>query len=250
VHPKDAIRAHQEGNLPAPGLMRALASWDRWRVPAIMGTAGPAPRVTATDDGPWLAACSDADAYGMLEKGVGGPLDLYLELRGHDLMGDLSQELAGFDVDPFTEHAIHWRREQLPTVREMARAAEVERILRGEDLPASLERLYDYKSYRVVVRAGDEGQAQWMMAPDTEDRLLLAVFTAEDTVQAFLEAEVFPRKIVPVVITLDGRSLFERIRAMWLHGICFNPRGPVPAKALSAQLAQVVLDRAGAARGA
>jgi len=245
VHPRDTIRAQQEGQLTGSALMRALASWDHWRVPAIVGTDGPAPRLTVNDDGPWLAACADADAYGALEKHVGGPLDLYLELRGHDLFGGLSDDLAGVDVDPFTEHAIHWRREQFDTLRAVARAAEVERILRGEDLPEPLERLYRYPSYRVVVRAGDEGQAQWMMAPDTEDRLLLAVFTAQDTVDAFLEAEVFPRKIVPVVVTLDGRSLFERIRTMWLHGICFNPRGPVPAKAVSAQLAQVVLERVG-----
>ena len=148
-------------------------------------------------------------------------------------------------MDPFTEHAIHWKREQLDTVREIARAAEVERILRGDEFPDALERLARYRGYRVVLRAGDEGQAQWMMAPDTEERLLAAVFTAPDTLEAFLEAEVFPRRIVPVVVTMDGRTLFERIRTMWLHGICFNPRGPVPAKAVSAQLAQVVLERVG-----
>lgn len=229
--------------------MRALARWDIWRVPAVLGDDGPTARITNADDGPWLALCSDARAYEALEEALGGRLDLYLQVRGADMLAGLEDDLAGVDFDPHTEHAIHYRRGQIPDLREMASAADVERILAGEDIPRAFEKLVRHPGYRVVVRADEKGKSQWMLAPDTQERLLLAVFTAPDTVEAFVEAEVLPRGIVPVIVTLDGRALYRRIREMWLHGIVFNPRGPVPAKAVSAQFAQVVLERTASSAG-
>ncbi len=242
VHPREAIGAHAAGRLTGEGLARALVGWDAWRLPAVLGPGGPRARLTPSDDGPWLAICCDAEAYAALEQGLGGSLDLHLEVRGAGLFAGLGEDLAGVDVDPFSEHALHYRRPQIPWLREIARAVEVERVVAGQEVSDAFKKVLAFDGYRVVVRATDEGGSQWVLAPDDRERLLLPVFTSEETVTAFVQSELVPRGVVPVIVRLDGRALYKRITEMVLHGIVFNPQGPLPARALSAQFAQVVLD--------
>lgn len=233
--PSDAIAAHRAGELDGIGLVRALVSFDHWLLPARVGEAGAAPLVTVRGTERWLTVCSDRAAF----DAAGAPGDLFLDTPGPGLFARLDPGLAGVNIDPGTGRAIHYQGEQLDTLREMGRAVLVERFLHGAAYPDGLQKLRDYDGYRIVMRAKEGGGIQMVLAPDNQDRLLAAVFTAPDTLRAFLAS--LPEGLVPIVVTLDGTELFTRLRELTLHGIVFNCRGPVKPRAVSAQLASEVL---------
>jgi hypothetical protein len=242
-HPHAAIDGHRSGTLDGVGLMRALVSWDHWVAPADIGEEGPGPLLAVVGDERWFPACTGHDALMTYAAALGRTFDSFLEIDGVSLFRSLGDHLTGVNIDPYSDHAIHYRPHQFADLRQMAGAVEVERILHGADIENPMQKLRDYDGYRVVMRAKDEGRSELMLAPDGENRLLAAVFTAPDTLQAFLDQVVARVDMVPIVVTLDGTELYTKLRQILLHGIVFNCRGPVPAKALSAQLAQEVLER-------
>jgi hypothetical protein len=241
--PRQAIAAHREGEISGTALARLLAQFNAWKVPASLAEGKARLAFTTSDEGTWMHVCSDDASYAQFCEKTAWE-GSYLDLPGTSVFAAIPPDCAGLNVDPHGDHAIHYQGEQLQTLRDLAAAIEVERILYGVDVPDPFRRLLAYPNYRVVLRATDEGKTQLLLAPDGRQRLLAPVFTAQDTLDTFLTRSVDGTGIIPIVSTLDGRSLFTMLSKMRLHGIVFNCNGPTPPKALSAQFAQEVLERA------
>ncbi len=236
VEPVQAIQQNTAGRLSGPGLLRALAGFDRWVLPG-----GPEPLVIEREGERWLPMFTDHAALLRYQASSGLDLgELWLQCPGPGLFAGLGEELAGVDMDPGSEHAVHYRQEQLPLLRRWGRSLQVERLLLGqEEHPLSLLREHD--GYHLLMRATADGHSQLVLAPDARGRQLAAVFTAEDCLQAFMDRVLTQVKPLPLSLMLSGQELFERLVAMPLQGIVFNCAGPVQPQAVQLELARQVL---------
>lgn len=240
------IRDFQRGSVDGRALLRAFIAHPAWSVPAGLGDAGPAPALSVDADGNrWLAAFTDRDAMeGYLATEAGrDPGRLWLELPGDAVIDLLADGVDGWNVNPLSPDALHYKAEQLPFLRSMNAACRVERILRGEadvvDEPFGL--LRDYDGWGLVMRAAPDGRSQLVLAPDERGRKLAAVFTAPDCLDTFVSAVTEQLGIIPITVTTGGVELFRQLDQMPIDGVVFNCMGPVPPKALAHQFSAAVL---------
>ena len=78
----------------------------------------------------------------------------------------------------------------------------------------------------------EEGRLHIALAPDQQQRALVAIFTAEDTAQRFLQA-VGDRLGKIHMDLIDGEKLFTQLNLLPLEGLVFNCYGPVATLALN-----------------
>jgi hypothetical protein len=244
MHPREAIQAWNEGRLDGTGLARALVSWGDWLVPARIGPEGPQPAVRHDGEERWFPACSDREALEVLGRALGVAPEHWLALDGVPLFVNLDPALSGVDVDPYSPHAVHWKRDQLRSLTEMARAVEVERVLAAVEVPDAFRKLREYEGWSVILRVGPAGGSELVLAPDRQDRRLAAVFTAPDTLRAFQEDRAVELGSAHVVVPMRGSDLFAWLADQELDGIAFDCAGPIPARAVRIDFARVVLEPA------
>ncbi|MBN1954246.1 MAG: hypothetical protein JW900_04260 [Anaerolineae bacterium] len=151
------------------------------------------------------------------------------------------------NVNPFTALAIHYKQHQLPMLLRWAKAVELELALHD---PAMADQLFallrDFAHYQIVLRQVGEGY-QMVLAPDDQGRRLAAVFTADDTLDAFMAWAAPQFDFQPLILTLGGRDLFAQLRNAPVDGVVFDCKGPVPPRAFARELAEHILgiDRQG-----
>ena len=99
----------------------------------------------------------------------------------------------------------------------------------------------EYEGYRIVLQESGEDDFQLVLAPDTKNRLLAAVFTAADTLQAFLNDRTELLDGNHRSVTVDGKTLFAQLKQIELQGLVFNCSGPIRPAALASQFLDLVL---------
>jgi hypothetical protein len=118
----------------------------------------------------------------------------------------------------------------------------VERALAApERLPNPLAVLKRFDGFNVVIRQSGPDR-DLVMAPDSEGRLLAAVFTAEDTVDEFIKEVADDLGGGLEIVRMSGQALFEWLQQIPLDGIVFNPLTHVPPIALSAAIGERILE--------
>lgn len=238
----DALRQHLAGSLEGALLLRSLIAHPSWRVPCSRETLTGAEFVVRTVRGPdgedWLPIFSDDDAM-MAYREHPDSADLgefFVELPGEVVVSNLDDRLSGLDVNPHTHSAIHFKQPQFGLLRVMVHAWRAECVLHGDEGEDGLRHLADHPSY-ALLRAGDEV----LLAPDAKRRLV-AVCTAPDTLGAW-HASVQGQGFGELkVLELGGRALFAHLAALPIDGVVFNPVGPVPPRALSIAIADLIRD--------
>ena len=237
-----AIQDFLGGGIGGPTLLRTILGEHHWVVPATEG--GAVELVGDAETGSRLALfTSEQRLRAWRQRRVQAAQGLVVETGGPRFFWDATEGVVGVDIDPESQGAVYLHEHQLPQVRRWAQALEVEAIVSGEaNPPDAFERLLRYEGYWVLVRRSEQADVPEMaLAPDHEGRKLAAVFTAEDTLDRFLE--VHGEDTTPP-ITVDGHTLFQRLQAMPLDGIVFNcAGGPVPPKALAPDFVRVVLQK-------
>jgi hypothetical protein len=146
--------------------------------------------------------------------------------------------LRGFDridIDPGSDDAQSYSGEELGALGVWAEIVAVERAVEApETCEDPFLALCSFSRYLVVARDG--GQApDLMMAPDDAGRQLLAIFTAEDAVDAFVRETGTDG----VATTLSGEDLFFALRDLPIDGFVVNCCGPTATRAF----AKGVIDR-------
>jgi hypothetical protein len=190
-----------------------------------------------------LQIFSDPEAYRAYLGHIGDPIDSeYLIMPGSAVFASLGSNLSGLNINPESTDSVHYGEMQFEHLRRWGLAVEVERILAGESTytkPFHLLRAFD--GYRLVFTQDEDESHRIALVPDIEGRPLLAVFTADDTVRAFIEDAERVLGKNPLVSQIDGVSLYSEIQKLPIAGIVFNCSGPGPAQAVALDFADVVL---------
>ncbi len=237
---RQAASEVQRGDRPAPDLLRALMGWRTWRVPGYARDAGIELGVLTTPEGGRiLEVFSDeaailafnATAEELLHPGR-------LTLLGADLFALAAQaQVDSVNIDTFNPHAFKYRgAAQLASLGRWAARARVELALyRPDEHPDPFTRMRDFSDWHLVSWEDDEG-ADRVLAPDDRGRNLMALFTAEDTAQAFIAQmeEDTGESGFSAEGGHHGAALFAELSRLPLDGLVINPLGPLPARALAA----------------
>lgn len=258
LEPRQAIQLFIDEKITGIELARALVSWPTWSVPAQFDEDGQpgVSRFVMGDGTRFFRLFSDREAVDELRAAEGddaiGPN--FIETHGWWAFLQLTDDMQWVDINPRCQPDIHYRQPQFDMLREMARAVQVEGVLRdlsrarsedelahagGEEDPLAL--LREYEGYHIVLQQGGEDDFQLVLAPDTKGRMLAAVFTASDTLQAFLNERRELTDGSHRSVAVDGKTLFTQLKQIELDGIVFNCSGPIPPSALAPQFLDLVL---------
>ncbi|MCL5997892.1 MAG: hypothetical protein M1546_17830 [Chloroflexi bacterium] len=240
---RDAIQQTLDGKLGGSALLRQLIAHDEWRVPITIDDGGTSHYlyVKNSDGQRFQFLCTDEPAYQASHAAVGEALmgNRYMTARGIDLFADLSDDADVIAVNWGSPPEIFFKQEQIPSLREWAQTVRVEQTLATPK--PDLRLLKAFARFYIVLQKVEEGFAL-TLAPDRHGRKLAAVFTAEDTLQAFLtDTRNGELGFEPVTRAIPGEHLFDDLREMPLDGIAFNCSGPVRTRLFTPELAKAVM---------
>ncbi len=115
-------------------------------------------------------------------------------------------------------------------------------LRKGTAPDGALRRVRDYANYSVAA-AMHEGRPRMLMAPDNKGRTLAAIFTFDDTYEAFGPDARAQSGGEPVEqMHLRGEALFNALQGFQLDGIVFNCAGPPAPVAFAPAFARVVME--------
>lgn len=244
----EAIQEFRDGHLSDADLYRTLMAWPSWHV-----------RAEESDEGTRLGVLTDHRGFRVLELfSDGEALEAFharetdaergkmLQMAGFQLFSTLADEsVQRINLDLHSPHATHFFEQQIPLLRAWAEVVTVELALAVPDRmanPFAILRRFD--GYNVLVRELGEHR-DFVMAPDPDlDRTLAAVFTADDTIEEFIEVVEAQLEGTLHVERMTGAELFEALGQMPLDGVVFNPLTHLPPIALSAQAIPRIVESA------
>ncbi len=240
---RQAMQQTLDGTLNATALLRRFVSHDGWRMPVEVDASGSQRAVMIKDnDGlRFQLAFSDEQAYRDAGRALGPAVlgDHSVQLAGRDLFAGLSDDPDVISINWGSPPELFFKKAQFPSLRRWARAAQVEQTLASPRPDLSLLKHFD--AYYIVLQKVEGGYAL-TLAPDRHDRKIAAVFTAEDTLEAFLKDQRSGQiNFEPITRTIPGEHLFDDIKDLPLDGIAFNCSGPMPRRLFIARLAADVM---------
>ncbi|MFQ3582977.1 MAG: SseB family protein [Chloracidobacterium sp.] len=244
---RTAVREHLAGRITHATLFRSLMTHVDWHVPVHTSPEGEAVVLTFVDAAGerWIKVFTDLSAVEAWVAQEGKELDgQCLVTDGANLFGALDAELAGVEINPGLPEGVHYQRQHIPLLQQWARIIELESALETIDAgetPIGL--LRDYDAYVLVLKRTGADSAQLVLAPDADDRMLAAVFTAEDTLAAFFDQVLASADFEPIPVRVNGEQLFTQLQTLPLDGLVFNCSGPTQPRAFGKRLADYVLSR-------
>lgn len=244
INPKQAIDQFFQKALTGTQLLRQFATYANWIVPCSAAIPPLFLKFNYGSDEQGIPErhffmFSDQAAYqmGWQSLGTNAMGNHYLtKLSGWSVWGNLDNDITVVNINPHSPNEIHYKAQQLPRLRQWAKILEVEQVLdqilqTGQGLPI----VRNFEDYFIVIHP-DKSIG---LAPDAKGRRLVAIFTADDTLDAYL-AQCGPAQ----EYILPGQQLFPALTQMALDGLVFNPCGPIPPRAFLPEFAQVVMEEA------
>lgn len=242
---KEITQQYLEGKFPQPVFFRCLMYYPNWHLPTKTDETGEPQLLAFVDEAGerWLKVFTDPEAIEAFVAAENVEFeDNWIIASGHTFFGILEDDLAGIEINPHHQSSLLYPQDTIPKLKQWARSARIEDVLNTIDVAETpLGFLKDFDGYIVVLRKfGD--RVELALAPDSQGRLLAAVFTAEDTLEAFLidlvpNSEEF--ELIP--IRLNGTQLFSQLREMKVDGMVFNCSGPIPPRAFDIKLTDYIL---------
>lgn len=241
---RDSIQQTLSGQLGGQALLRRFLAHDDWHAPAGRDDEGRMflQVLRDKDHRRYLFICTGRPAYDDLiarvgEATLGGH---YVTLPGVDLFAGLPADVDIVGVNAYSPPELHYTGGQVTMLNRWARAVEVEQTLAQPAPDLGLVRRF--ASYYVVLQMLPGGERAITLAPDRRGRKLAAVFTAPDTLDAFLnDRRDGGLKFEPAAAALSGEQLFGDLRDMPIDGIIFNCAGPAPPRTFVPAFAGAVL---------
>jgi hypothetical protein len=142
---------------------------------------------------------------------------------------------------------VDYNKEQLEQIPRWLKEAQIEVVLAEASgvtsrQPELLQRICSFDAYWLVLHTKNGG-ALPALAPIQDGKKLLAIFTAKDTLEAFVQQlEVQDPKSQPLVLQQEGAELFLYIsRLEGIDGFVFNCSGPVAPRVFSVAFADTIL---------
>ena len=235
-----AMTAYKQQTVAPGAFYRQMVHYEGWHVPSKTladGSVGLWMFPGSTGEW-WVCAFSSRqvmDSYAQVNGLQIG--ESFFVTKGGSLLRNLPGGARGLGLDLASHHGVAIFARDLPLLQELGQAVLVEEILAGTSQRANQhELLREYAGYRVFW----QGQ-QPLLAPDPQGRRLVAVFTAEDTFEAFRAQQ---NAWNTPHTKLDGGSLFGQLRAAPVDGVVFNCAGPIAPSAVGSGFASSVMQSA------
>ena len=105
----------------------------------------------------------------------------------------------------------------------------------------AMRALVDFPLYYVPLFIAEDDSPNFALAPDTDNRTLIAVFTTEDNLDVYLETAKQKISSNVQVQVMGGQSLFSAIQDLDIDGIVINCLGPSKPHGLALQLINMAL---------
>lgn len=224
-------------------LLRAIASMERWIVPAAQTGDAPRPLVQRIGDEQWMVLFARQEDYeGWLSRSTReGDSSLFLSVPGPGALMSLGGELTGAKFVIDTERTFALRSDRFPMVKEVGQIVAIEQVLAGKNaLQNPWKFIYDFEGFMIPRQhVGEKIALMW--APDSQGRKLVPVLTGPDCAAAFLEQARAATKSKVDMIRLKGGDLFKMIQEMPAEGIVFNPCGPITPAAVQKSFADMIV---------
>ncbi len=240
---REALQQTVDRKLDGPGLMRALLKHDEWIMPIHMQPDGEWHPTVIRDmeDQRFQLIFTDEQGYRDGVAAIGQQVmgERTLTLGGPALFGKLGDDADVLSINWNSPPQLFFKQAQFPALRRWAAAINVERTLASPRPDLSLLKHFD--SFYIVLQKVEGGYAL-TLAPDPQGRRLAAVFTAEDTLDAFVKDQSNGQMgFEPITRSIVGELLFDDLKDIPIDGICFNPVGPVPKRLFTAALSAAVM---------
>ena len=252
----DLIADWRAKRLSGLGLMRGLVSYENWEIPvsgeasaaALSGNSAPSLQLSTSRDGKTcLMLFSGAEAYRAYCRASSVATEQhFLKVDGTWLFRLPMDKVEQIWIDALSPHDVFYGQEQFARLRDMANAVMIEAALAGLRKGAApdnaLMLVKEYANYYLAATA-ENGKSAFLMAPDDKGRKLAAIFTADDSFDAFAagETERLGGRAIEQM-QLDGAALFDALRRMAIDGFVFNCAGPVAPVAFAQAVAGIVLE--------
>ncbi len=241
---RQAMQATLDGSRSGHALLRLFLDHAGWHVPAARDEDGQIALLRLKDGAGqrYLFLCTDRQAYADCLATVGAEAlgAHFITTAGDALFANLPDEVDVIRVNAYSPPELRYRGDQIPALRQWARAVKVERTLATPQPDLGLVKRFD-AFYVVLQRLEGEGRAL-TLAPDKRGRKLAAVFTAPDALDAFLRDQGDGGlKFEPVTVKTPGHILFDDLQHLPIDGIVFNCAGPVAPRLFVAGFAKAVM---------
>lgn len=213
---------NREPSIHFSDVLRAIVTHDAWWVPAKDGQ----PILNQRDGETHLNLySSEENTTGIAQTGI----DLQKE---SDWVFSNLPNVANVIIDAHLEHALQIPQVYLDNVIRMHKALALETHLSMMHADNWMTPLQSFEHYLLPLVEDEQGRLHMALAPDQQQRALVAVFTAEDAAQRFLQAA--GDKLGKIHMDLiDGEKLFTQLNLLPLEGLVFNCYGPVATIALN-----------------
>ncbi|MGQ9903754.1 MAG: hypothetical protein ACUVRU_05280 [Anaerolineae bacterium] len=241
---RQAMQATLDGSRSSHALLRLFLDHAGWHVPAARDARGQIALLRLKDDAGrrYLFLCTDKQAYADCLARVGADVlgEHFITIAGDELFDNLPDEVDIIRVNAYSPPELRYRGDQIPALRQWARAVKVERTLATPQPDLSLVKRFD--AFYIVLRKLDGKEMALTLAPDKRGRKLAAVFTAPDTLEAFLRNQGDGGlKFEPQTVKTSGEILFDDLQHLPIDGIVFNCAGPVAPRLFVAGFAKAVM---------
>jgi hypothetical protein len=245
--PRVAIDQFFQHKLTGAQLMRGLASYRGWIVPAAFDPAGGGDptfikiRFSETDRHFFMFSDGQAHLDCRARLGLEAMGTYTLDnIFGYNAWEAVDDDVDFVNINPFSPHEIHYKKDQIPMLREWGRIIRVEQAI---DTILSTDKGYDiikaFPSYYIgMIHDGDSSYIA--LAPDDKGRELAALFTTDDAADAYLEQNGQDDVQLRV---MDGATLFDALSSTSLDGMVFNCCGPIRPRAFALPFAATVIQR-------
>jgi hypothetical protein len=151
-------------------------------------------------------------------------------------------------LDAGSPHEFIISQASIPEIGAVARAMDVEnalhRLRSGEGKDGDVKRVARNPAFHVAVTKVESG-LRLCRAPDSEERVLAAVFTHRDALDLALDeiqAHYAPDQVLTMKIS--GPEIFAMLAGMTVAGIVFNFSGPGKPVAFAAAFAGIMVEEA------
>jgi hypothetical protein len=252
----ELIEAWRAKKLSGLGLMRGLVSHPTWEVPisekataeALASNSISSVQVSTTGEGKTcLMLFSDAEAHKAHRQANAITSEQhFLKTAGTWVFRLPLEQVDQVWVDASTPHDIYYEKQHFGALRDMANAVIAEEALmglrKGNAPDGAIATAKAHENYYMATMLRD-GKPVFLPAPDDKGRNLAAVFTADDSFDAFAAETMRGNDGLRIEqMQMNGETLFDTLRRMTIDGFVFNCAGPIAPVAFAQGMASVVLE--------
>jgi hypothetical protein len=239
-----ALEMLKSNTLSVHQCFRALVSFDNWIVAAKEQDGQIFPALNQGPDGHWLLVFSSSTAFKNYLKSQNLPEDFpYMTLQGRWLFSSADEKIQGIALDFQSPHALPIAQDKFLYLNQWSETLAIEDILVGLQSQGKKEHfkaVQQFPRFYLPITKQD-GKSQIVLTPDSENRSLAAIFTAQDAGELFIEEAESGLKEEVVLEECTGQNLFSSLQNLMLDGLVFNPAGPIQPQAFGLALLDAIM---------